>query len=187
MAPGRKACARAAMAASLRSAPRRSAATSSADFTRRSPVQAALRSTTSGTCSASSRYWPKGNPPTSPIRPGSRPRAAIRASAVATTREPAHSTRTRERRRACGTWLKNATRSTSSFSSIPATSSASRVTGHPVSHETALPDRFAPYTSACDTPPRSSTAPNAARRRRISASENSVITLSLAGSGLPGS
>lgn len=26
----------------------------------------------------------------------------------------------------------------------PAMSSASRVTGHPVSHETALPDRFAP-------------------------------------------
>jgi len=28
------------------------------------------------------------------------------------------------------------------------TKSASRVTGHPVSHITALPDRLAPYTSA---------------------------------------
>ena len=47
------------------------------------------------------------------------------------------------------------------------------MTGHPVSHETALPDRFAPYTSPYDAPLRSSSRPNAARRRRISTAENS--------------
>jgi hypothetical protein len=41
-----------------------------------------------------------------------------------------------------------------------------------VSHDTVLPDRFAPYTSACRTPLRSISAPNAARRRRISGAEN---------------
>jgi hypothetical protein len=46
------------------------------------------------------------------------------------------------------------------------------VTGHPVSHETALPDRLAPYTSAYPIPQRSISRPNAARRRRISRTEN---------------
>ena len=45
-------------------------------------------------------------------------------------------------------------------------------TRHPVSHDTALPDRLAPYTSAYPIPPRSSSWPNAARRRRISDTEN---------------
>jgi len=46
------------------------------------------------------------------------------------------------------------------------------VTGHPVSHDTALPDRLAPYTSAYRSPLRSSSRPNPARRRRISETEN---------------
>jgi hypothetical protein len=46
------------------------------------------------------------------------------------------------------------------------------VTGHPVSHDTALPDRLAPYTSAYRIPLRSISRPNAARRRRISETEN---------------
>lgn len=46
------------------------------------------------------------------------------------------------------------------------------MTGHPVSHDTALPDRLAPYTSAYRTPQRSISRPNAARRRRISKAEN---------------
>ena len=46
------------------------------------------------------------------------------------------------------------------------------MTGHPVSHDTALPDRLAPYTSAYRIPQRSISRPNAARRRRISRTEN---------------
>jgi hypothetical protein len=46
------------------------------------------------------------------------------------------------------------------------------VTGHPVSHDTALPDRLAPYTSVYRIPLRSISRPNAARRRRISETEN---------------
>ena len=46
------------------------------------------------------------------------------------------------------------------------------MTGHPVSHDTALPDRLAPYTSAYRIPLRCISRPNAARRRRISETEN---------------
>jgi hypothetical protein len=42
--------------AERRAAPRRNAAISSPDLTSRSAAQAAFRSTTSGTCPASSRY-----------------------------------------------------------------------------------------------------------------------------------
>ena len=45
------------------------------------------------------------------------------------------------------------------------------MTGHPVSHDTALPDRLAPYTSAYPVPQRSISRPSAARRRRISRPE----------------
>lgn len=120
----------------------RSTASSSSLLTLRSRVWSASSGTTVAALSSAARTGAA----TGPIVPTrvTGPPARSASSTVSPVRSPQPATSvSRASRRALGTWLG---KPTNSCGRAPgrSTTTASRVTGHPVSHATALPNRLAP-------------------------------------------